>query len=159
MKRTILTLIAVFVLITTVRSSQADPTPLTTPTLVQHVNTGSNTVAQYTIGNPSHPGNPFSVQFPNPVGAGNCLILCIANPYSSRRTITITDGLNTWPTAPAQTINNGTTMLSAYVLPNAAAGTQYLTITFDAALAGCHFGFAEFTTWRPPQWSKRLVEP
>jgi hypothetical protein len=144
MKRTILTLSAVFVLITTVSSSQADPTPLTTPTLVQHVSTGSNTVAQYTIGNPSHPGNPFSVQFPNPVGAGNCLILCIANPYSSRRTITITDGLNTWPTAPAQTINNGTTMLSAYVLPNAAAGTQNLTITFDAALADCHFGFAEF---------------
>jgi hypothetical protein len=142
MNRTILASIAVFVLITTVSSSQADSTP--TPTLVQHVNTGANTVAQYSIGNASHPGNPFNVQFPNPVGAGNCLILCIANPYSSRRTITITDGRNTWPTMPAQTINNGTTMLSAYVLPNAAAGTQNLTITFDAALAGCHFGLAEF---------------
>ena len=67
------------------------------PTPIQHVSTGSNTVGQYSIGNPSYPGNPFNVQFPNPVGAGNCVILCIANPYSSRRTITITDGKNTWP--------------------------------------------------------------
>jgi hypothetical protein len=114
------------------------------PTPIQHVSTGSNTVGQYSIGNPSYPGNPFNVQFPNPVGAGNCVILCIANPYSSRRTITITDGKNTWPATPAKTINNGTTMLSAYVLPNAAAGTQNFTITFDAALVACHFGFAEY---------------
>src|ERR1700737_3823980 len=132
MKRTILILIAVVALITTVSISQAAPTP--TPTPIKHVNTASNTVAQYTIGNPSYPGNPFNVQFPNPVGAGNCIILYIANPYSSRRTIVITDGLNTWPTTPAKTMDNGTTMLSAYVLTNAASGTQNLTITFDTAL-------------------------
>jgi hypothetical protein len=124
MKRTILILIAVVALITTVTSSQAAPTPIPTPAPIQHVNTASNTVAQYIIGNPSYPGNPFNVQFPNPVGAGNCIILYIANPYSSRRTITVTDGLNTWPTTPAKTINNGTTMLSAYVLTNAASGMK-----------------------------------
>ena len=142
LQKTILFLTALVALITTVSSSQADPPQISI--LIQHVSTASNTVAQYPIGNASYPGNAFNVQFPNPVGAGNCILLYVANPYSYSRTITITDGLNTWPSFPAYTINNGTTMLSAYVLTNAVSGTQHLTITFDTALVGCHFGFAEF---------------
>ena len=68
--------------------------PAATPTLVQHVSSSANPEG---VG---ISGDNFTFTLPNPVGAGNCLVLGIS--YPSGNTPTVTDNnSNTWPASPA----------------------------------------------------------
>jgi len=118
-------------------TSTPTPAPYRTPTIVQHVSSASNNDVEYNVGT-GESGNPFYINLPNPAQAGNCLILSFSNPYSSSRTMSITDNKgNTW--SLLKTVNNGTTMSSTYVALNVAGGTQNITVTFDASLYGFQF--------------------
>ena len=125
-----------FVTLAVVNQAIADPT------LVQHISTASDVVGTGYWGN-ARPGSPYYLHLPNLAGAGNCLILGLSCPYSSGRTIAVTDDQgNTW--SQVGTLNNGSIMSAVYVALNVAAGTQQVTITFDSPLYGCQFVLSEF---------------
>jgi hypothetical protein len=118
------------------------PTLAQTPAVVQHLSSASNNHVSYAAGE-GDPGNPFYINLPNPTVQGNCLILSVSNPYSSSRSISIADNKgNAW--ALAKSVNNGVAMSSTYVALNAAAGTQSLTVKFDASLYAVQFCVTEF---------------
>jgi hypothetical protein len=113
-----------------------------TPTLVQHLSSTSSPVGL------GEPGNHFKFTLPNPVLAGNCLILGIAHLSSATFAATpITDGNgNTWPTTPAATSvdANGNVDLAIFVLPDANAGITSITVHFTAALNPFQYTVSEF---------------
>jgi hypothetical protein len=92
--------------------------PLGEPALIQHVSSTSNPWPGNGIS-----GNNFKIPLPNPVLAGDALVLAIS--YPSGYTPSITDNLgNTWPSVAACTANKVGNMTAAiYVLPNSHAGT------------------------------------
>lgn len=103
---------------------------MSTPTIVQAVLFNSNQNFET--------GNAFKIPLPNPSLTGNCIALALLYAYSATRTVSITDDQgNTWP-APTRVVNDTGNVLTAaaYALPNAAAGTRVITVTFDAALLG-----------------------
>jgi len=113
-------------------------TPLhaaTTPVLVQHVSTSTNQ---------SERGNKFVIKLPNAALAGNCLILTLTYAQSAARTVTITDniGTNTWINGP--TTSSGALTTSLYYVLGVEAGTQTITVTFDAALRNFQAVVSEF---------------
>jgi hypothetical protein len=112
-----------------------------TPTLVQHVASSANPLGIGLGGGPV-----FNMPLPNPVRAGNCLILGVSYAWSATRTVAITDNNgNTWPATPAVTANPGVDTVSAiYVLANANAGQTTVTVTFDAALIPFQYTISEF---------------
>jgi hypothetical protein len=115
---------------------------IATPILVQHVSTASDVVGTGYWAN-ARPGNPYYLHLPNLAGAGNCLILGLSCPYSSGRTVAVTDDQgNTW--TQVGTVNNGSIISAVYVALNVAAGTQQVSITFDSQLYGCQFVLSEF---------------
>lgn len=104
------------------------------PTLVQSKHTG---ILNTNVGAESTGGNTFKLTLPNKSLANNCLILGLNYAFSAGRTVTITDDKsNSWPGSPTVTTNNGTMSTSLFVLPNATAGVQVITITFDAKVGG-----------------------
>jgi hypothetical protein len=109
------------------------------PTLVQHLSSSAEST-----GRP--PGNAFKFTLPNPVLAGNCLILGITYQWSAARTVAITDSNgNTWPTSAAATANDGWNRISSiYVLPNAKPGVTTVTVTFDDAVQPFQYTISEF---------------
>ena len=110
------------------------------PTLLQHLASSANPEG---IG---IPGNAFTVNLPNPVRAGNCLVLGITYPFAAGRAVTVADNnRNAWPSAPAARASRGVGYDSAvYVLPNANAGGTRITVTFDAAVIPFQFTVSEF---------------
>src|SRR5262249_49913630 len=70
------------------------------PTLIQHVASSTNPVG---IG---IAGNNFKIPLPNPVGAGNALILGITYPSGNSPTITDNNG-NAWPATAAVAADAG----------------------------------------------------
>lgn len=102
----------------------------TTPTLVYHF---------YSAGL-SQPASGLStvaltIRFERVSLSGNCLVLWVC--YENGKTITsITDNVgNTWPAAAATSDGGGSNVkLSVFVLPNATAGVQAVTINFSAAV-------------------------
>lgn len=114
-----------------------------TPTLVQHVSSSSN--EQNGL-----PGNDFRFTLPNPVLAGNCLILGVtfgANPFSATSAITaIRDSSgDAWATLPAVATTDGGTAKSAiFVLPNARAGIHTITVTLNARVTLFQYTVSEF---------------
>jgi uncharacterized repeat protein (TIGR01451 family) len=115
--------------------------PGLTPTLVQHVASSANPLGVGLGGGPA-----FNMPLPNPVRAGNCLILGVSYAWSVTRTVAITDNNgNTWPAAPAVTAGAGTNTVSAiYVLANANEGQTTITVTFDAVLIPFQYTISEF---------------
>jgi len=108
------------------------------PTLVQHVSTQSNGASEAE-------GPAFYIHLPQATLAGNCLILGLTHHYSATRTVSITDNQNnTWP-SPVAYVDNTTNGISTKIYAIApAAGTQDITVTFDAALFDVHFAVSEF---------------
>jgi hypothetical protein len=106
-----------------------------TPTLVQNVSTSTNQ---------SENGNGFIINLPNAALANNCVILTLTYQHSSSRTVTITDniGTNAWVAGP--TTNDGTVTTTLYYVLGVKAGTQAITVTFDAPLTNFQAVASEF---------------
>ena len=108
------------------------------PVLVQHLSSSTNNQSSY--------GNNFRFTLPNPVRAGNTLVVGLSHGYSATRRVTIVDSNgNAWPTAPAVTASNETITSSIYVLPNAKAGVTTMTISLDAIVLPFQYDVSEFT--------------
>jgi hypothetical protein len=115
--------------------------PPPTPTLVQHLVSTSNPPG---IG---ETGNNFKFTLPNPVLAGNVLILGIASPSSGTFAATpVSDTNGTWPTTPTASVNdtNANVDLDIFVLPNAASGIHTITVNFSAAVIPFQYTISEF---------------
>ena len=118
---------------------------VSTPTFVQVVGSTLND-------NNGIVGNGFQFNMPNPTLLGNCLVLAIAYPFGSSRTVSILD--STGDTWPAAAVTTGTTSASnmntkIFVLPNASARMHTLTITFDASIKPFQYTLAEFRNVAP----------
>ena len=121
-------------------ASATTPQSLTPPrpALVQNVSTYTNRDGEV--------GNDYIVNLPTPTLASNCLILALTNAYSATRTILISDDKgNAWTAGPHVDFvaNNETTTLF-YAL-GVAAGTQRITIHFDASIFDVHATVSEWT--------------
>jgi hypothetical protein len=104
-----------------------------TPNLVQHATWGVNG------GSSETGGNTFHFSLPNASLSGNCLVFALNYHYGATRTITITDNKsNSWPSTPSISVTDGGRVetTSLWVLPNATAGTQFITVVFDASILG-----------------------
>ena len=118
-----------------------DPAVPATPTLVQHVSTASNN-------NASERGNPYFISLPNPSGSGNALILGVSFAYASPgQSATVTDDKgNAWvmavatPASPA----SGQFVSRIFYALGVAAGTQKITVTFDAPVHSFQSVVSEF---------------
>jgi len=111
--------------------------------LIQHVSSTSNPWPGNGIS-----GNNFKIPLPNPVLAGDALVLAIS--YPSGNTPSITDNLgNTWPSSAACTANTVGNMIAAiYVLPNSKAGTLakpgIVTVGLGASVQPFQYTLSEF---------------
>lgn len=105
------------------------------PLLVDAVGTGSNAYSEV--------ANGITFSLPQATLPGNSVICGLTYPYSSSRTVSITDNeSNTWNLAVS--VNNGSgSNTEALYYTAAAAGTLSITVTFDAALYGIQFACKE----------------
>jgi hypothetical protein len=95
--------------------------PAAVPTLVQHVATGMD----------RYPINTLTIQLPNPVRAGNCLILGVQfNSAGSVASVTDDKG-NTWVAGPTATNVSFSKRMNSYYALNAIAGTQTIRVRFN----------------------------
>jgi hypothetical protein len=95
--------------------------PTAVPTLVQHVATGMD----------RYPINTLTMQLPNPVGAGNCLILGVQfNSEGSVANVTDDQG-NTWIAGPTATNDSFSKRMNLYYVLNSIAGTQTIRVHFS----------------------------
>lgn len=102
------------------------------PTLIQ----ASNSAQQQ---------NSFSTlicNLPHATLSGNCLVLYVQTGAATTFTIT-DDGGNTWNNTPVDSSTTGQN-LYIFVLPNAAAGTKKVTVTFAAAQVHYQGGLSEW---------------
>jgi hypothetical protein len=112
------------------------------PTLVQHVGSTTELFSRGVL------GNDIKFTPPNPVLAGNCLVLGIAytsgTPFSTTP-VTDSNG-NSWPTSPAASQGDaaGNMDLAIFVLPDAKAGPTTITFHFANAIPQFQFSFSEF---------------
>jgi len=111
-----------------------------TPTLIQHVATATNPDSLQN-------GNPYYISLPNRTGAGNALIIALSYPFAAGRTVAVNDDKsNTWvlgATTPANPASNQVVSRIYYAL-NVAAGTQKITVSFNAPLFGFQANVSEF---------------
>jgi hypothetical protein len=90
------------------------------PTLVQHVATGMD----------RYPINTLTIQLPNPVRAGNCLILGVQfNSAGSVSSVTDDKG-NSWIAGPTTTNTTFSKRMNLYYALNVVAGTQTVKVHF-----------------------------
>ncbi len=129
--------------------SGSDSTPIdvgpATPVVVQHLSSTSNPPFQQIL------GNGYRFTLPNPVQAGNCLVLGISYSFSATRTVSISDSSgNVWPAAPAATTTDSTVLVSSiFVQPGAAGGTTTLTVSFDQPVATFQYTVSEIANVDP----------
>jgi hypothetical protein len=118
-------------------SNTASATTAGVPTLVQNLSTYTNRDVEV--------GNDFIINLANPALANNCLILALTNEYSPTRTITVSDDKgNPWTTGPhTDFVANSETTTIFYAL-GVAAGTQRITIHFDASIFNVHATVSEW---------------
>ncbi len=99
----------------------AQAVPAAVPTLVQHVATGMD----------RYPINTLTIQLPNPVRAGNCLILGVQfNSEGSVASITDERG-NNWIAGPTATNVSFSKRMNLYYVLNAIDGTQTIRVNFS----------------------------
>jgi len=112
------------------------------PRLVQHLSSTSNAIGKsIDLG-----GNDFRFTLPEPVLAGNALVLGVAYGASGVLAATpVTDTNGAWPTAPAATVVGADHRLAIFVLPNAAAGVHTLTVHFTGLVIPFQYTVSEFS--------------
>jgi hypothetical protein len=99
----------------------APDVPAAVSTLVQHVATGMD----------RYPINTLTIQLPNPVSAGNCLILGVQfNSAGSVASVTDDKG-NNWIAGPTATNGSVSKRMNLYYALNAIAGTQTIRVNFS----------------------------
>src|SRR5439155_12583020 len=110
-----------------------------TPTLVQHYYTGTNSpVRGLTATN-------YAFRLPNKTLSGNCLVMFLDYPSDVSVSSITDDGSNAWPAAAVTADGgSGNAKTSVFVLPNVAAGTRVIPVTFGSAVAGIHAVFLEY---------------
>ena len=116
--------------VTSVSVSCGTPPP-DRPTLVQHLSSSTNLIGRGLI------GNNYRFTLPNPVRAGNVLILGISYGAPAGQVVTIRDNLgNLWPASPAVsgTDPDGNIASAIFVLPNALPGITTITVSFSSAI-------------------------
>ena len=107
------------------------------PTLVQNLSTYTNRDVEV--------GNDFIINLASPTLANNCLILALTNAYSSTRTITVSDDKgNPWTTGPHTDFVANTETTTIFYALGVAAGTQSITIHFDASIFNVHATVSEW---------------
>lgn len=93
-------------------------------------------------------GNAFIINLPNTTGSGNAIVLSMAYPFLSGRTVAISDSCgDTWPAASvtAGTASASNMNTRTYVLPNATGSCLHtLTVTFDTFIKPFQYTLAEF---------------
>ena len=112
--------------------------PPSPPTLVQHLSSSTNLLGRGLI------ANDFRFTLPNPVRAGNVLVLGISYGLPAGQVVTIRDNLgNSWPAAPAvsATDPDGYLTSAIFVLPNARSGITTVTVSFSSAIAETIFQY------------------
>ena len=95
--------------------------PAAVPTLVQHVATGMD----------RYPINTLTIQLPNAVRAGNCLILGVQF-NSAGSVVSVTDERgNNWIAGPTATNGSFSKRMNLYYVLNAIDGTQTIKVNFS----------------------------
>ena len=101
--------------------ASAPDAPAAIPTLVQHLATGMD----------RYPINTLTIQLPNPVRAGNCLILGVQfNSAGSVASVTDEKG-NNWIAGPTATNGSFSKGMNLYYVLNAIDGTQTIKVNFS----------------------------
>lgn len=109
-----------------------------TPTLIQGVSWGANPV------NKGISGNNFLGTLPNPVGAGNAIIINMTYPHGSTPTVSDNNG-NTWSSAVVTADNGvGNYVSSTFVLLNANSGITTFQTSFGASVIPFQWEIWEF---------------
>jgi hypothetical protein len=104
------------------------------PLLVDAVGTASNGWSEV--------ANGITFSLPQATLPGNSIICGLTYPYSSSRTVSITDNeSNTWHLAVS--VNDTSSNTEALYYAAAAAGTLAITVTFDTTLYGIQFACKE----------------
>ncbi len=108
------------------------------PVLIQHVASSANPVG---LGNP---GNNFKIPLPNPVLAGDALVLAITYPHGS--TPTVSDSLGqSWPAAAiTKDGGSGNYASQIYVLCGSAGGTDTITVGLGSSTLPFEYTVSEF---------------
>jgi len=111
-----------------------------TPTLVQHYYSGTNAPPRG-LNAPN-----YTFRLPNKTLAGNCLVMFLDYPHGSLVSSITDDRGNTWPATAAVAADGGvgSPVTAVYVLPNAAAGTREIKVTFNTSVSGIHAAFLEY---------------
>jgi hypothetical protein len=110
--------------VTSVPSGSGPPAGATggLPVLIQHVASSANPVG---VG---IPGSNYKIPLPNPVLAGDALVLGITYPHGGRATITDTLG-QTWPAASiTEDGGSGNNVTNIFVLCGSAGGNETITV-------------------------------
>jgi hypothetical protein len=106
------------------------------PLLVQAMGTGTN------AGSETANGVQFSL--PQAALAGNAIICGLTYPYSSSRTVSVTDNeSNAWQKAVSVGSTTGDMTVALWYATNVAAGTVTITVTFDTAIYAQQFACKE----------------
>ena len=108
------------------------------PTLIQHVASSANPIGL------GIPGNDYKIPLPNPVLAGDALVLAITYPHGNL--VTVSDTLRqTWPQASIVKdggTNNYTTAI--YVRCGSAGGSETITVGLSGSVLPFEYTVSEF---------------
>jgi len=119
-------------------STASDPASGTAPTLIQHVASSANPVGL------GIPGNNYKIPLPNPVLAGDALVLAITYPHGNL--VSVSDSLRqTWPAASIVKDGgpyNYTTAI--YVRCGSAGGNETITVGLSGAALPFEYTVSEF---------------
>jgi hypothetical protein len=117
-------------------STGADPTPI----LIQHVASSANPVGL------GIPGNNYKIPLPNPVLAGDALVLAITYPHGNL--ITVSDSLRqTWPQASIVTDGGtGNYTTGIYVRCGSAGGSETITVGLSGSGLPFEYTVSEFNS-------------
>jgi hypothetical protein len=108
------------------------------PVLIQHVTSSANPIG---VG---IPGNNYKIPLPNPVLAGDALVLAITYPHGE--TSTVSDTLKrTWPAASiTEDAGVGNNVTKIYVLCGSAGGNETITVGLGANSIPFQYTVSEF---------------
>ena len=120
------------------------------PTLVQMVSWPVNLPGMTTKGDYAVAGSPFVCNLPNPVKAGNTLVISGSWPHGTPPT-SISDSVNgAWSTTPRGLVSGGAGKLDSgfFVMPASGTGvgtTTTITVTFASAVIPFHWNIFEWS--------------
>ena len=110
------------------------------PQLIQHV------ASAYLGPQQGLTGNAWKIPLPNPVQAGDILVLYLDYPHGDTvSSITDTIG-NTWSTTPAVTADGGpgNALTAIYLMPDSGAGAETLTVNLSAGSGFFSYAISEY---------------